>query len=276
VELVAQREELLIQESRKVSKLQEDQQMYRQRWNDSEVRFAGLLSEYEKRSLGMADMEEQADRLSEQMSNFDAEREALEDRIQQLLKDKKAIVAVLNKVKHDGSCQVNPKVKTQEQQTDLSYQYLDSDQRLQQGPRRQEQLHALRKAGHYSDPSGNHGEFVIGQGTSNAGGNNHMQFAVPQEKYHMSNGQQTRGGLVFSKPQGIPVKKAAPAQPPSRVSTTAGSARPTTRGTLGTAGSGTRHASRGSQGVPTIEVQKVSGGFTPEPWDEEDYGYDYE
>eukprot|EP00746_Dinoflagellata_sp_MGD_P165134 gnl/MRDRNA2_/MRDRNA2_94235_c0_seq1.p1 gnl/MRDRNA2_/MRDRNA2_94235_c0~~gnl/MRDRNA2_/MRDRNA2_94235_c0_seq1.p1 ORF type:complete len:1077 (+),score=291.59 gnl/MRDRNA2_/MRDRNA2_94235_c0_seq1:120-3350(+) len=279
IELVAQREEELLAASRKTEKMQEEVKLYRQRWNDSNDRYDGLLEDYEKRSLGMADMEMQADRLSDQMSNFDAEREALEDRIQQLLKDKKQVVALLNKVKHDGSCQVNPRTKTEGQQTDLSYQYLESEKKMNEGPRRQEQLHTIRKAGHYVDHDGHHSNFHLGQDGPNNGGMTQMHFAVPQQQYSVGSGQQTRGGLVFSKPQGMPVKKPAASQPPSRVSTTAGSARPTTRGTLGTAGSGTRRVSTSSaaiNAVPTIEVQKAPGGFTPEPWDEEEYGYDYE
>lgn len=285
--LVFKTQDELAAESRKVSKTEDQVKLYREKYESSEARFEELLVEYEKRSVAMADMEEQADRLYDQMSNFDAEREALEDKIQQLLKDKKSITAVLTKVKHDAVCQVNPRLATQGQQTDLSYQYLENEKKMQDGPRRQEQLNRLAKAGRFADDVGTSGTQRAGLPSTIAQPSNELQqnqFAAPQ--VGIGQGQQSRSGLVFSKPQTMPLRKPPMRQqPPSRESTTAGSARPTTRGTLGTAGtmgSGSRRAS--GMAVPTIAIHRPGAdefddygpsSWDVEPWDQDDDDEDY-
>jgi len=245
---------------------------------DQKSNFEELLVEYEHRSLGLADMEEQADRLSDQMANFDGERESLEDRIQQLLKEKKQLVSSMSKDIRDAHVQVNTQTKTVGQQTHLSYQYLEKEDSMQSGPRRQEQLSRLNRAGDYSDLNRDGGHAGNNQfsmpGTQAKPDNRapHMQYSEMQ----VGTGQRAGGGgLVFSKPQRLPT------QTPSTRPTTQGSGgRPTTQGSgrPTTQGSG-RPQTQGSGGArgpglnPAFMKQfnQAKEGFTPEPWDDEDY-----
>merc|ERR1719359_2305905 len=99
----------------------------------------------------MIDAEHQNQRLKETMENFDTEREALEDRIEQLIRKTANLTAQLNKTKANASVQAQPKTRTNSQQTDLSYQYLESVDGMQRGPRRHEQLNKIKNAGDFVD-----------------------------------------------------------------------------------------------------------------------------
>merc|ERR1719453_1652520 len=161
------------------------------------------------------------------MEGFDGEREALEDRIELLLREKSKLMEQLNKTKANASVQAQPRTKTNSQQTDLSYQYLESVDGMQRGPRRHEQLNKIKNAGDFVDDVEQGRDFTVKCKPNNA---NTADLRIEPTF-------DRRAQLVHSthsdvKPRPPPLAKPISSQS-ARQSTTAGTGRPNTRGSPG-------------------------------------------
>jgi len=84
---------------------------------------------------------------------FDDEKSMLESKITALSEQVRSLEALLNVPKKDGACQAKPVYSTSDMNTDLSYQYLEDSDALQNGHGRKRRLDNLKNASDFIDAS---------------------------------------------------------------------------------------------------------------------------
>lgn len=249
-EAVKKREEEVRERSERIMALQSQVKELKEKHEDAERRLAEIFEDFNKRSLAMFDAEHQNVRLKQVMESFDGEREGLEDRIEQLTRKNANLTAQLNKTKTNASVQAQPKTKTNSQQTDLSYQYLESMEGMQKGPRRHEQLNKIKLAGDFVEDVEEGRDFTV-KCKPNHGNTSDLRIEPTFDR---------RAQLVHTTHSDV-----KPRPPPQGKPYSSQSARQsTTAGTLGG-----RPNTRGSPGFgpsPPVGVTTRPVGLTPSPW----------
>lgn len=121
-----------------------------ERWK---VVCAGHLLEAERQAMARCDAEHRTERIKRNTEAFDTMKATLEQKIRELQTEIQRLLRLLNVPKADAEVQVQVFTGEGVTQTDLSYQYLESSDRLQNEPTRRERLAALQKASHFvEDP----------------------------------------------------------------------------------------------------------------------------
>merc|ERR1712203_533556 len=97
---------------------------------------------------------------------FDKMKEALEEKIAQARRENDRLVQLLNKPQADAETQVYLHTESTDCQTDLSYQYLESSERLQTERGRRERLDVLKKASRFVEDAEMRRDFTVQMRTS--------------------------------------------------------------------------------------------------------------
>jgi len=104
----------------------------------------------ERQGFARCDAEHQTERIRQNNQSFDDMKTSLETKIREgVLEIERLHVVYVAIPKADASSQVEIYTSEGCNQTDLSYQYLESSDRLQNDPRRLQRLDALQKASHF-------------------------------------------------------------------------------------------------------------------------------
>jgi peptidoglycan hydrolase CwlO-like protein len=252
-EAIKKREDEVMERSERIMQLQAQVKDYKAKHEEAEKRLAEIFEDFNTRSMVMIDAQSQCQKLKDTMENFDTEREALEDRIEQVTREKTRLTSQLNKTKANASVQAQPKTKTNSQQTDLSYQYLESVDGMQRGPRRNELLNKMKNAGDFVDDVEHGRDFTVKTRPSRA---NTADLRIEPT-------WDRKASLVHTthsddhKPRPPSLGKPYSSQT-ARQSTTAGTGRPGTRGSPGFG------PSPGQGGVSAPRDNPI--GLTPSPW----------
>merc|ERR1712187_935054 len=120
-----------------------------------------LMQEFEHQSMARNDAEHRCERIRQNTEAFDKMKEALEEKIAQAKRENDRLVELLNKPQADAETQVYLVTDVAETQTDLSYQYLESSERLQTERGRRERLDVLKKASRFVDDADVRRDFTV-------------------------------------------------------------------------------------------------------------------
>lgn len=139
---------------------------------ESKVESAKYLLEFERQSLARCDAEHRTERIKQNTESFDTMKAGLEAKISEAHNEIERLKGLLDIPKADAVTQVEISVNEGCSQTDLSYQYLESSDRLQNDPRRLQRLDALKNASHFVEDAHERRDFSINtngrsNGTSN-------------------------------------------------------------------------------------------------------------
>jgi len=107
----------------------------------------------ERQAFARCDAEHRTERIKQNTEAFDDMKASLEVKIRNANKEIARQQALINVEKVDAEVQVMIYSSEGGVQTDLSYQYLESSDRLNNDPRRLQRLDALSKASHFVDDS---------------------------------------------------------------------------------------------------------------------------
>merc|ERR1712084_13653 len=124
-------------------------------------RYDALLHEFEHQSMARSDAEHRCERIRQNTEAFDKMKEALEEKIAQAKRENDRLVELLSKPQVDAETQVYLVTDVAETQTDLSYQYLESSERLQTERGRRERLDVLKKASRFVDDADVRRDFTV-------------------------------------------------------------------------------------------------------------------
>lgn len=120
-----------------------------------------LLHEFEHQSVARNDAEHRCERIRQNTEAFDQMKDALEEKIAQARQENDRLVQLLNKPQSDAETQVYLHTEVADCQTDLSYQYLESSERLQTERGRRERLDILKKASRFVEDAEVRRDFTV-------------------------------------------------------------------------------------------------------------------
>lgn len=119
------------------------------------LKCAAYLLHAERQAIARCDAEHRTERIKQNTEAFDDMKASLEAKIKEGEEEIKQLHVFMDKPKADAECQVFISISEGGAQTDLSYQYLESTDRMNNDPRRMQKQDALSKASHFVD--GGHG-----------------------------------------------------------------------------------------------------------------------
>lgn len=110
------------------------------------IELDGVKQHLEQTTLRLSDYEERAIMNADLVANADDEKRRLEGIISQLNTEIERLLCILNRPKDEASVQATVEISSFGGQTDLSYQYLESADHLQEGAKRFARLDNIKKA----------------------------------------------------------------------------------------------------------------------------------
>jgi hypothetical protein len=160
-EKVKNREAEITKRDDKIKDLQQELVEVQSLLEEADNRAARYLLEFERQSFARCDQEHRTERIRQNTEAFDTMKASLEDKINQAEAEIVRLTGLLTVPRVDKETQVVIYQSEGCSQTDLSYQYLESSERLQCDPRRLERLEALQKASHFVDDSHERRDFTV-------------------------------------------------------------------------------------------------------------------
>jgi hypothetical protein len=111
------------------------------------------MQNFERQAFARWDAEHRAERMKQNTESFDDMKASLEAKVCDYSEEVSQLKAIRDIPKHDAEAQASIDTSEASMQTDLSYQYLESSERLQGDPGRMERMSHLKKASHFvEDP----------------------------------------------------------------------------------------------------------------------------
>eukprot|EP00927_Polykrikos_kofoidii_P043586 TRINITY_DN37664_c0_g1_i1.p1 TRINITY_DN37664_c0_g1~~TRINITY_DN37664_c0_g1_i1.p1 ORF type:complete len:1117 (+),score=251.02 TRINITY_DN37664_c0_g1_i1:330-3680(+) len=117
--------------------------------------------DYEFQAMACNDAEQCCVRIRQNNMAFDEMRAAFEAQIESARQEIARLVGLFNTPCAEAATQTNTEISEKRVQTDLSYQYLEGSERLQQDRWRRERLDILKKASHFVEDPEQHRDFVV-------------------------------------------------------------------------------------------------------------------
>merc|ERR1711904_476856 len=111
--------------------------------------------------MKLAETEVRLVQVVDYVAAFDSEKAELESIIGELRIQVRKLEALLNVPKKDGACQAKPVFTSNDMQTDLSYQYLEDCDTLQNGVNRKTRLQNLKNAADFVDEPQAQRDFTV-------------------------------------------------------------------------------------------------------------------
>lgn len=127
----------------------------------SKALHAASLRQCERQSMALGDVEVRYAVLGAHAATFDELKVSLEAKIEELVDKNKALVALIETESRDQSVQASVMHDDGGVQTDLSYQYLESSERIKVDRGRMERLVKLKKASHFLADGDMQRDFVV-------------------------------------------------------------------------------------------------------------------
>jgi len=152
-EKMKSREAEITRRDNSIKELRVDLQALEAKLVESQARAAGNMLLAERQAFARWDAEHRTERIKQNTMAFDDMKASLEATIRKGINEIDRLQALLTVPKADAETQVHIPSLEGGCQTDLSYQYLESSDRLHNDPRRLQRLDALAKASHFVDDS---------------------------------------------------------------------------------------------------------------------------
>jgi len=149
IEKVKDREGEIQKQLEVINELKQDLNVMAEERDVWKGQHASAVQELERQSLARNDVEHLCIRIRKDAEAFDHLKENLENQVEQGKVENRRLLALLNKPMAHAEIQVSVQNQTVMLQTDLSYQYLESSERLQTEKWRRERLDALKKASNF-------------------------------------------------------------------------------------------------------------------------------
>jgi len=145
-----------------ISRLREELKKVQAALEESKILCDHHLIHAERQAFARCDAEHRTERIKQNTEAFDDMKSSLEAKIREGYEEIERLRKLLIIPKADAEVQVTVYTSECISQTDLSYQYLESSERLQNDPRRLQRLDALQKASHFVTDAQERRDFSVG------------------------------------------------------------------------------------------------------------------
>jgi chromosome segregation ATPase len=158
-EKLKEKEDDIKKRDNRIKELRDELGSIRVELEDAKAKVAECKLHAERQAYARCDAEQRMERIKQNTEAFDDMKTSLEGKIRDNQKEVERLKGFLTIPKADAEVQVFVMTTEEISQTDLSYQYLESSERLQNDPRRLQRLDALQKASHFVDDAGDKRSF---------------------------------------------------------------------------------------------------------------------
>lgn len=209
-EKVKNREAEITKRDDRIKELREDIKALQGELQESKALCVVNMLMAERQAFARCDAEHRTERIKQNTQAFDDMKASLEVKIRDANEEIAKQKALINVEKVDAETQVVIHNTEGGVQTDLSYQYLESSDRLNNDPRRLQRLDALSKASHFVDDSEQKAVSQAASAANSTGGSTRLgNTLVPTTTTHAPTGspsttlQSTQALHGFGSPQSM-------------------------------------------------------------------------